>query len=158
AFLRRLAATYGCVLYVTAGDIGDTFHFISQNAAMSKAPQVTVYYGRSGVDHRLLTFEASVDAAQIELPRALSGFDPDLGKATEPDQTQVLDVGTTDDPDFDEKLSALTAVYPGKAAALAALITSASTSRAAVRTLLATSKRSAKPSLTSEAQQIAISL
>ena len=62
AFLRRLASTYGCILYVTAGDQDDTFHFISQSAAMSMASAVTVYYGRSDVDNRLLSFQASVDA------------------------------------------------------------------------------------------------
>jgi phage protein D len=158
AFLRRLAATYGCILYVTAGDTDDTFHFIPQYAAMTMTSEVTVYYGRSDVNNRLLSFQASVDAAQIELPRVLSGIDPDTGKAIEIDQVQVQSVGTTDDRFFHENLAALTAAYPDKAASLVALITSASASQAALRTQLGTSERSANPTLTSEEQQSAISM
>src|SRR5262249_17859453 len=97
AFLRRLAATYGCVMYVTAGDKHDTLHFIAQYAAMTMDPAVTVYYGRSDVANRLLSFESSVDASQIELPRVLSGIDYDTGQATELDTTELQDVGTTHD-------------------------------------------------------------
>ena len=73
-FLNGLAETYGCVMYVTAGDSADTFHFVAQYAAMTMDPAVTVYYGRSDVTNRLLRFESSADTSQIELPRVLSGI------------------------------------------------------------------------------------
>ena len=50
---------------------------------MNAMPAVTVYYGRSDVDNRLLSFKSSSDASRIELPRILSGIDFDTGKPTE---------------------------------------------------------------------------
>ena len=156
AFLRRLAATYGCILYVTAEDADDTFHFIAQYAAMTMASAVTVYYGRSGVDNRLLSFQSSADAAQIELPRALAGIDQATGKPTEIDATTLQDAGQTDDAFFDENLSAFSVAHPDKAAALAGLLSSAAASQAALRTELGTSVREATPTFTTEAQQSAM--
>jgi phage protein D len=156
AFLRRLAATYGCILYVTAEDEDDTFHFIAQYTAMTMDSEVTVYYGRSGVDNRLLSFQSSVDAAQIELPRVLSGIDYDTGEATEIDTTDVQDAGSTDDDFFDENLSALSTSYPDKAASLADLITAATAAQATLRTDLGTSVREASPVFITEDQQSAM--
>jgi phage protein D len=155
AFLRRLASTYGCILYVTAGDQDDTFHFIAQYAAMTMASTVTVYYGRSDVDDRLLSFQSSADAAQIELPRALAGIDYATGQPTEVATTEVQDAGTTDDPFFDENLSAFAAAYPDKAAALSGLLSGAAASQAALRAELGTSVRAATPTFTTEEQQSA---
>lgn len=156
AFLRRLASTYGCLLYVTAGDSDDTFHFISQYTAMTMAPPVTVYYGRTDVEHRLLSFQSSADAAQIELPRVLSGIDYDTGQPTEVATTEVTDAGSVDDTFFDENLSAFSADHPDKAALLAGLITAAPAAQAALRKDLGSSTREASPTFTTEAQQSAL--
>ena len=157
AFLLRLAATYGCILYVTAGDEDDTFHFLAQYTAMTIAPAVTVYYGRSDVDNRLLSFQSSVEAAEIELPRVLSGIDFDAGRPTELTTTDVRDAGTIKDRFFDENLSAFATDKPDKASKLAQLITSASASQAALRTDLGTSVREATPTFLTEDDQRALS-
>jgi len=156
AFLRRLATTYGCILYVTAEDSSDTLHFISQASAMSMDPVVTVYYGRTDVDNRLLSFQASVDAAQIELPRSLSAIDPDSGEPTEITTTNLPDPADTEDEFFDENLSAFASAFPDKASSLAALITSAPATQAALRTDLGTSTRAANPTFATEEQQNAV--
>jgi phage protein D len=156
AFLRRLASTYGCVLYVTAGDEEDTFHFIAQYTAMSMPSEVTVYYGRSDVENRLLSFEASVDAAKIELPRVLSGIDYATGQPTEVDDTDVQPVGASDDAFFDENLAAFGSAHPDKAAALSGLLASAAATQKILRADLGTSVRDAKPTFTSEEEQSAV--
>jgi uncharacterized protein len=156
AFLRRLAVTYGCVLYVTAEDTSDTFHFITQHDAMTRDPAVTVYYGRSNVDYRLQSFEASVDASQIELARVLSGTVYDPGKPTELSTTKVEDVGKIDDPFFDENLAAFGADQPTKAAQLEKLLAAAGTSQSTLRDDLGASVREATPTFTTEAQQSVI--
>jgi uncharacterized protein len=156
AFLRRLASTYGCILYVTAGDQNDTFHFIGQYNAMKMAPAVTVYYGRAGVEHQLLSFQSSADASQIELPRVLSGIDYNTGQPTEITTTNVQDVGATNDAFFDENLSAFAASQPGKVAQLAQIIDSASASHAALLADLGTSVREATPTFITEAHQAAV--
>jgi uncharacterized protein len=156
AFLRRLAATYGCILYVTAGDDDDTLHFIAQYAAMTMDPAVAVYYGRSDVANRLLSFEPSADASQIELPRVLSGIDYDTGEPTEIDTTDLQDAGNTDDDFFSENLAALSAAQPDKASQLGDLIAAASAAQAALRADLGTSVREATPTFISEAQQSVI--
>lgn len=153
AFLQRLATTYGCVMFVTPGDRTDTFHFISQYQAMTMAPAVTVYYGRSGVDNRLLSFESNADTSQIELPRVLSGIDYDTGQPTEIATTVAQAVGTADDDFFSENLTALAAAQPDKAGALAGLIGSAPLSQAALRADLGTSVREATSTFVTEEQQ-----
>jgi phage protein D len=155
AFLRRMASTYGCILYVTTGDTDDTFHFIAQYAAMTMASAVTVFYGRSGVDNRLLSFQSSAAAAQIELPRTLAGIDYATGQPTEIATTVVQDAGTTEDAFFDENLSAFAAAHPDRAAALAGLLSTAAASQAVLRAELGTSVRAATPTFTTEAQQSA---
>jgi phage protein D len=156
AFLLRLARTYGCVMNVTAGDTDDTFHFVSQQAVMSAAPALALYYGRSDVDNRLLSFDSSADSSKIELPRVLSGIDYDTGQPTELTITNVDDPDATDDPFFTENLAALAENAPDKATQLEQLIASASASRAALVGELGTAVREANPSFTSEDQQAAI--
>jgi hypothetical protein len=116
---------------------------------------VTVYYGRSDVDNRLLSFQSSVDAAYIELPRVLSGIDYNTGEATEIATAVLQDVGSTDDAFFDENLSALAADYPDKASQLTGLLTAAPAAQAALRTDLGTSVREATPTFVTEDQQSA---
>lgn len=155
AFLRRLASSYGCILYVTAEDQDDTFHFVAQQLAMTMAAAVSVHYGRSDVENRLLSFEASADASQIELPRVLSGIDYDTGQATEQTTTEVLDAGRTDDEFFSENVAAFAAAHPDRAARLAALIATAPLGQQALRTEMGGVVREATPTFITEAQQAA---
>lgn len=156
AFLRRLAAAYGCILYVTVEGADCVFHFVAQYAAMKRTPTVTVYYGRSDVEDRLLQFDSAVDASQIELPRVLSGIDYDTGKATETDTAPLQDVGTTDDPFLSENLTALAAADPARAARLEALIGSAAATRTMLTTELGQTVREASATFISEDQQAVI--
>jgi phage protein D len=156
AFLRRLAAAYGCILYVTTEDSGETFHFISQLDAMKRDPAVTVYYGRADVRDRLQSFQSSVDASQIELPRVLSGIDYQTGQPTELAPTRVESVGSADDPFFDENLAAFRADKPQKAELLEALLFAAGAASAALRKDLGEAMREAIQTFTTEAQQRAI--
>jgi phage protein D len=155
-FLTELAKSYGCVMYVSAGDSTDTFHFVAQYTAMTMDPTVTVYYGRSDVTNRLLKFESSADASKIELPRVLSGIDYDTGKATELVTTDLQDAADPDDEFFDENLSALTEAQPDKVSQLASLISSARTAQAALLADLGTSVRAATTTFVTEDQQSAI--
>ena len=156
AFLRRLAETYGCVLYVTCGDSDDTFNFISQQKTMNATPAVSVYYGRTDVADRLLSFDANVDAAQIELPRVLSGIDYDTGDATEMTITTIDAAGAVDDACYAENLAAFAADHPDKADAVSGLVSGADASQAALRTDLGESVREAVTTFISEDQQNAI--
>lgn len=156
AFLLRLARTYGCVMNVTAGSADDTFHFVSQQAVMSATPALALYYGRSDVDNRLLSFNSSADSSKIELPRVLSGIDYDTGEATEMVVTEVDDPDDTEDPFFTENLAALAENAPVKATQLEQLIATADASRATLVADLGAAVREANPSFTSEDQQAAI--
>jgi phage protein D len=156
AFLRRLAESYGCLLHVAIGDSDDTFKFVSQKKVMTAKPDVSLFYGRSDVPDRLLSFEANVDAAQIELPRLLSGIDYDTGQATEMALTTIDDAGDVDDSCFSENLAALAGDHPDKADALASLAAGAEASQALLRADLGASVREAIAGFTTEDQQNAM--
>jgi phage protein D len=156
AFLRRLAKTYGCLLYVTAEDSDDTFHFVSEFQVMNGTPVVTVYYGRSDVDNRLLKFKSNTDASRIELPRVLSGIDFDTGQPTEMTTTTPNDPDSVSDPNFSENLAALASDFPDKANDLSALISSASASQAKMLADFAPALRDATTTFITEEQQQAI--
>ncbi|HXQ45347.1 MAG TPA: contractile injection system protein, VgrG/Pvc8 family [Caulobacteraceae bacterium] len=156
AFLLRLARTYGCVMSVAVGAASDTFRFVSQQTVMSATPTLALYYGRSDVDNRLLSFDSSADSSKIELPRVLSGIDYDTGQATELTTTDVADPDDTDDPFVSENLAALAENAPDKAGQLEQLIATAAASHATLVTDLGTAVREANPSFTSEDQQAAI--
>jgi phage protein D len=156
AFLIRLAEAYGCVMYVTAEDRGDIFHFIAQYKVMKTQPVVTVYYGRTGVEYGLRSFQSNMDTAQIQLPRTISGIDYDTGEATEIATAELLDAGDTDDAFFDENFTEFRASQPDKAASLERLLGVAEAAREMLRVDLGTSVRTAVPTFTTEAQQRAI--
>jgi len=156
AFLIRLAQTYGCVMYVTAEDSGDTFHFVAQYRVMKDDPVVTVYYGRTGVEYELRSFQSSVDIAQIQLPRTLSGIDYATGEATEIATAELREAGDTDDAFFDENLAAFRASQPDRAARLEQLLGVAATTRDLLQAELGTSVRTAIPTFVTEDQQRAI--
>jgi phage protein D len=155
-FLRRLAKTYGCLLYVSAGDTDDTFHFVSEFQVMNGTPALTVYYGRSDVDNRLLSFKSNADASRIELPRILSGMDFDSGQPTEMTTTSPNDPNDVADPSFSENLAALAAAFPDKADGLNGLIGSASASQTKMLADFAPAIRDATTTFITEDQQQAI--
>lgn len=156
AFLIELAETYGCVMYVTADDRGETLHFIAQYKVMKSDPAVTVYYGRTDVEYGLRSFQSNVDAAQIQLPRTLSGIDYDSGEPTEIQTAELLDAGRTEDAFFDENFTEFRADQPDKAASLERLLGVADAARDLLRGDLGTSVRSAVPTFITKAQQRAI--
>ena len=155
-FLRRLARAFGCLLYVAPGATDDTLRFVGQSYAMSQLPAVTVYHGRSDVSDRLLSFQSSVDAADIELPRVLSGVDYHTGQPIEREVTQVARAARSDDPFFSENLSDFASRSPDRAQQIRGLVTRAAAARAALRAELGASVREATPTFTTEDQQRAV--
>lgn len=153
AFLLRLARTYGCIAYVRANDDGDTFNFISEESVMSSDPEVTLYYGRCDVPHRLLSFQASADASRIQLPRELSGIDYETGEAVEVTTAELATAAETEDSYFDENLTAFRGSDPLRAAQLELLIAAAGTVREELLTELGEREREATPTFTTEAEQ-----
>ncbi len=149
AFLRRLAANFGAQVHVVAKDADDEFTFLAQREIMTSDPEVTLHHGRCGVDHRLLTFEARADVAQVQLPRAFSGVDYDRGEAVEVLQAPVEEVGDTEDLYFDENMTAFRARDPGRAGALQALLGAAPSVRRTVIQELGEVERVKVPTFTS---------
>jgi phage protein D len=127
AFLLRLAAEYGCEMYVVAGDQGDELFFWAQHSIMKSKPQATLYHGRCGVAGRLLSFEATTEVSKIQLPRVFAGIDFETGKRIEKKKAQVEEVGTTEDRFRDENLTGLRGRYPAKADSLGKLLSAAKT-------------------------------
>lgn len=149
-FLLRLARQNGCVMFVKAGDMEDELHFVSEHEVMTAEPEVTLFYGRCDVKHSLTSFHSSADLSQIRLPRVFSGIDPETGQPVEAVTSEVREVGKTDDPFFDENLTAFRAKEPVKAAGLEQLLMAASDSRKEVRTALGEVERVATASFTTE--------
>ena len=136
AFLLRMAAEFGCEMFVVAEEAGDALRFIGQYRLMEQEPQVTLYHGRCGVDHRLLRFEASADTGDIQVPRVFSGIDYDTGERLEPETREVEEVGEIDDPFLDENLSEFRARFPERAAQIQGLLAAAKGLQAEVRSEL----------------------
>ncbi len=122
AFLLRLAAKYGCEMFVVTGDVGDALHFVSQYRILTAEPETTVTYRRCGAENVLLEFEASSDVGDIRLPRVFSGIDYETGEPTEVTTAEIEEVGTREDPYFDESLAELYRREPDKAAELDLLL------------------------------------
>jgi phage protein D len=152
AFLLRLARAYGCVMYVEPGDGGDTFKFIAQRNIMTAEPQVTLYYGRCDIPHRLLTFQSSTDVSEIRLPRVLSGIDFDTGEPTEVTTAEQTEVGAAEDAYFDENLTALREREPIRAAQLEGLLGAAEATHSSLLTELGESEREPIPTFTTQAE------
>lgn len=142
AFLRRLAARYACELYVTAGDLSDTLHFIAQKKIMQAKPKVTLYYGRSGVPDRLISFHASSDVSDIQLPRAFAGIDYTTGELSEKTES-VDEVGSQDDPFFDENLAAFGKREPARGTQLQGLLNASAAVWQALRAALGSERHEA---------------
>ncbi len=145
AFLLRLAARYGCEMFVVTDEAGDALHFVSQYRIMTAEPEATVTYRRSGVDHPLLEFEASSDVGDIRLPRVFSGIDYETGEPTEVTAVGIEDVGTRDDVYFDESLAELHRREPERAARLDPLLQAAAGVQRDLRRDLGGEEREATP-------------
>jgi phage protein D len=150
AFLTRLAAAYGCVMYVRPGDSDDTFNFIAQYNVMSADPEVTFHYGRSDVEHRLLSFRSSADVSDIRIPRTLSGIDYKTGTTVDVTTANIFDVGDDDDPFFDENLTAFREANPIKAAQIEVLLGAAPAVQSALRLELGESTRDGIPTFVTD--------
>jgi Bacteriophage probable baseplate hub protein len=150
AFLLELARTYGCIAYVSIGEQDDTFNFVSQHSAMTADPAVTLYYGRTNVPYRLVSFHSTADVSDMHLPRVLSGIDPDTGEASNVATTEAQSAGTDNDSYFDDNLTAMRTAQPVKAAQLELLLASAPGVRAALQQELGQSVRQAIPTFATQ--------
>jgi len=148
AFLLRLADTYGCELYAIADEDGDTLHFEAQYSIMNRDPEIILAYGRCDVAHRLLSFEASSDISQVQLPRVFSGIEYETGELTEVETAAIDDVGDDEDPFVDENWAEYQKRHPSQAAALEGLLSEASDVREDLQVELGEVEREATPGFT----------
>jgi phage protein D len=121
AFLHDLARAQRCKIFVDAEDAGDVFTFKAEQMIMDAQPASTVYYGRCGVENRLLSFSVNSDVSQRHRPRVYASIDPETGQETESER-QVEQVRDLRGNPFDENLAELTRRNPVQAAALAPLL------------------------------------
>lgn len=149
-FLLRLAAEYGCEMYVDTDDMGDTFHFVAQYEIMNAQPEVSLYYGRCGVPNRLLSFQANSDVSNIQLPRVFSGIVYESGQSTDVEEASVEDVGSSEDTFYDENLTEFRRQEPVKAARLESLIEASREVAQEVREELGSVEREATPTFVTE--------
>ena len=150
-FLLRLAQTYGCEMFVELQNGLELLNFKSQQAIMTEDPGITLYYGRCGVDNRLLTFNANSDVGDMQLPRQLGGMDYDSGEATEMQVGEVIEVGTSEDEFLDENLAAFAQDHPEQAASVVPLMAVASSAPEELRQYMGTVNREAIQTFTTAA-------
>ncbi|TEB07871.1 Phage late control gene D protein (GPD) [Pelotomaculum schinkii] len=150
AFLLRLASRYGCEVFVVSGEQKDELFFKAQYKIMKSAPEVTLYHGRYGVSNRLLSFEATVDAAKIQLPRVFAGTDFDTGQCIQQVTAPVQDVGTTEDRFTDENLTQFYSRYPARALSIKNLLAAAGTVQKQLRDELGSVEREVTPGFTTQ--------
>ncbi len=150
-FLAGLARDYGCEMYVQATDDDDTLHFTAQYIIMTSDPEVVLHHGRCDVPNRLISFQASSDIGQVQLPRVFSGIEYETGEPTEVATAPVEEAGDTEDPFFDENLTSFRERYPDQAANLEALLSSSESIREGLIEELGSEEREATPGFTTEA-------
>jgi len=150
AFLLRLARQHGCVMYVKAEDDDEVLYFVAEHVVMTTESAVTLFYGRCGAKNQLVRFESSADVVDIQLPRILSGIDARSGQLIEAKSAEVEEVGTTEDPFFDENLTAFRTREPVKAAGLELLLEAAGAAHAELRQFLGGVERIQVPTFTTE--------
>ena len=124
---------------------------------MSADPELTLYYGRCGVENRLLSFSANSDITNIQLERQLGGMDFDLGEATEMTNSGTDDVGSTEDQFLDENLAAMATEQPLQTADIAPLMAVSSMASQELEQYTGTTNREAIPTFTSASELQAIS-
>lgn len=145
AFLLRLANHYGAEIYVLTEEDTETFYFTAQQTIMSADPEVSLYHGRCGVANRLISFQASGDVSDIQLPRVFSGIDYATGAPTEAAIAHVEDVGDTEDLFFDENMAAFGACEPERADQLQGLLAAAQQIQQDLRSELGGEERESTP-------------
>ncbi|OPX90392.1 contractile injection system protein, VgrG/Pvc8 family [Pelotomaculum sp. PtaB.Bin117] len=150
AFLLRLAAAYGCEMFVVSGEQKDELYFKASYKIMKSDPEVTLYHGRAGVANCLLTFEATVDAAKIQLPRVFAGTDFDTGQCIQQVTAPVEDVGATADLFTDENLTQFYSRYPARALSIKNLLSAASIVQQRLRDELGSVEREITPGFTTQ--------
>lgn len=148
AFLLRLASRFGCEMFVVSSEPRDELFFKAQYQIMKSDPEVTLDHGRYRVANRLLTFEATADAAKIQLPRVFAGTDFDTGQCIQQVTAPVADVGTTADRFTDENLTQFYSHYPAKAQAIKNLLSAASIVQQQLRDELGRVEREVTPGFT----------
>jgi phage protein D len=144
-FLLRLARVYGCEMFVVAGEHADALHFEAQHHIMTQEPAVTLYHGRCGVSSRLISFQASSNVSEVQLPRVLSGIEYETGERLEVETADVARIKETDDAFLDENLAALFKREPGRAEQLQGLLGAASTAQQAIQKKLGNVAREVTP-------------
>jgi phage protein D len=144
-FLLRLAAKYGCEMFAFAGEHADQLHFEAQHHIMTQTPEVTLYHGRCGVPNRLISFHATSDVSQIQLPRVLSGITYEKGERLEIRTADIQPVRETDASFFDENLAELFKREPVKARQLQGLLGAAGSVEQGLREKLGSVAREATP-------------
>lgn len=150
AFLLRLASRYGCEMCVVSGEQKDELFFKAQYKIMKSEPEVTLYHGRQGVANRLLSFEATVDAAKIQLPRVFTGTDFDTGQCIQQVTAPVQAVGTTEDRFTEENLTRFYSSYPARALSIKNLLAAAGTVQRQLRDELGSVEREVTPGFTTQ--------
>jgi hypothetical protein len=106
---------------------------------------VTLYHGRCGVPNLLLSFEASSDVSEVQLPRVFSGIDSETGERTEVTTATVEEVGSTEDTCLDENLTEFRSRYPDRAGQLEGLLSAAEEVQEGLREELGGVTREATP-------------
>jgi phage protein D len=149
-FLNALAQRYGCEMFVVPEAAGDRLYFKAQQQIMTADPEITLYHGRCDTPDRLLSFQASSDVSNVQLPRTLSGIDYDTGEPTEVITTTVEDVGSLDDAFADENMTAFRERHPDRADRLEGLISNAATGQDTLREELGSADRMAVPTFSTE--------
>lgn len=150
AFLLRLGRTYGCEMFVVSGEQTDELHFKAQYRIMKADPAVTLYHGRSGAANCLLTFEAAVDTARIQLPRVFAGTDFDTGQCIQQVTATVEMVGSVADSFTDENLALFSNRYPERARSIRGLLSAAETVSRQLRDELGSVEREVTPGFTTQ--------
>jgi phage protein D len=105
AFLHRLGAMYGFEVFVVTDDDTDTLHCEAQYQIMTRKPEITLYYGRCNVPNHLITFQASSNVSDIQLPRVFSGIEYETGELAEVTTAELDEVGELEDRFLDENLT-----------------------------------------------------
>ena len=136
AFLHRMANTYGCKLFVESTEEGEYFRFLSQQSIMDSEPLIALYHGRAKTSYRLLSFEASSDISNIQLPRVFAGINYESGEITEIVSSEIESMEQTEDTFFDENLTEFYRDDPVRAEKLQTLLAASSVAREALGTEL----------------------
>ena len=150
AFLYRLGTTYGFEVFVVTDDDTDTLHCEAQYRIMNSEPEITLYHGRYGVPFQLISFQASSNVSDIQLPRVFSGIEFETGEMAEVTTVEVDEVGNLEDRFLDENLTEFRQRYPERADQLASLLDAAAATQEELRAELGQTEREATLGFTTQ--------